>query len=87
MCSIQLASEKDPLSDMHWLPCTVSHAGPAPVSNYFMPHTTGPSLPSPNHLHRRTADSQRRSQAPAPGSLHLSRLNWFIVADAYREDY
>lgn len=28
---------------VHWLPCTVSHTGPAKVGAYFMPKSTGSS--------------------------------------------
>ena len=30
---------------MHWLPCTISHTGPANVGAYFMPKLTGEAFP------------------------------------------
>lgn len=54
MCSVQFASDRDAASEMHWLPCTVSHAGPAPVANYFMPHATG--LPHTPKKHTTTTN-------------------------------
>lgn len=30
---------------VHWMPCAISHTGPAKVEAYFMPESTGKSLP------------------------------------------
>ena len=35
-----MASTSNP-QRLHWLPCSISHDGPAPVSEYFKPTATG----------------------------------------------
>lgn len=61
---------------MHWLPCTIQHNGPAPVDTYFVVQGAADIInkkrthDSPNRQPCRTPRSGAARRTPAPATLH-----------------